>query len=160
MNQIVFLFLILVLAVGLPLFFKVSSSFNYMEGYSNYTLDGAMGNYPEAQTDVLLQDTYKAIGKNEVSNDSASDMWWRYPTFELGSYKQITNNIRYPDNPDDARCTPSNMCYALYHNNNKIGSNYIHPLPPVKPVCGARIGYFSTDENLLSFRSDLSNILY
>ena len=159
MNQIVFLFLILVLTVGMPLFFKVFETFKNSEGYSNYTLDGAMGKFPESQTDVLLQDTYEAIGKNEVSNESANDMWWRYPIFKLGSYKQITNNIRYPNNPDDGRCTPANMCYALYNNKN-LGSNYIQPLPPVNPNCGTRVGYFTTEENLLPFRSDISNILY
>jgi len=153
MNQIAFLFLIIVLAIGLPLFF------NMTEGYSNYTLDGAMGKFPEAQTNVLVQDTYQPIGKNEVSNDSAFNMWWRYPTFELGSYDQITNNIRYPDNPDNARCTPANMCYALYKD-KVLGTNYIEPLPPLNPDCGTRIGYFDTDLNLLPFRTETSNILY
>ena len=46
MNQIVFLFLILVLAIGLPLFFKM---YNSIEGYSNYSLVGAMGDFPKAQ---------------------------------------------------------------------------------------------------------------
>ena len=153
MNQIAFLFLIIILAIGLPLFFKVS------EGYSNYTLEGAMGKFPEAQTNVLVQDTYQPIGKNEVSNESAYNMWWRYPTFELGSYDQITNNVRYPDNPDNARCTPANMCYALYKD-KVIGTNFVEPLPPLNPDCGTRIGYFDTDVNLLPFRTETSNILY
>jgi hypothetical protein len=156
MNQIVFLFLILVLAIGLPLFLKLNNS---IEGYSNYSLAGAMGNFPNAQTEVLVQDTYPPIGKNEISNDTASDIWWHYPTFKVGSYDQITNNIRYPDNPDVGTCTPASMCGALYHD-KKIGSNYIEQLPPVKPDTGTRIGYFTTDENLLPFRTDLPNILY
>ena len=156
MNQTVFLFLILVLAIGLPLFLKLNNS---IEGYSNYSLAGAMGNFPNAQTEVLVQDTYPPIGKNEISNDTASDIWWHYPTFKVGSYDQITNNIRYPDNPDVGTCTPASMCGALYHD-KKIGSNYIEQLPPVKPDTGTRIGYFTTDENLLPFRTDLPNILY
>jgi hypothetical protein len=159
MNQIAFLFLIIVLSIGLPLFFNNSHMFNMIEGYSNYTLEGAMGKFPEAQTNVLVQDTYQPIGKNELSNESAFNMWWRYPTFELGSYDQKTNNIRYPENPDDARCTPANMCYALYKD-KILGSNCIEPLPPVNPDCGTRIGYFDTDVNLLPFRSDEPNILY
>ena len=156
MNQIIFLFLILVLAIGLPLFLKLNNS---IEGYSNYSLAGAMGNFPGAQTEVLVQDTYHPIGKNEISNDTSSDIWWHYPTFKVGSYDQITNNIRYPDNPDVGTCTPASMCGALYHE-KKIGSNYIEQLPPVKPDTGTRIGYFTTDENLLPFRTDLPNILY
>ena len=51
-----------------------------------------MGNFPSAQTEVLVQDTYPAIGKNQISDNMASDIWWHYPIFTLGSYKQITNN--------------------------------------------------------------------
>ena len=157
MNQILFLVLILLLSVGLPLFFKLSNT--NMEGYSNFSLAEAIGNFPDAETKVLVQDTYPSIGKNELSNESAENMWWRYPTFEVGSYAQITNNIRYPNNPDDARCTPANMCYALYKD-KKLGSNYIETLPPVDPKSGTRIGYFTTEDNLLQFRSDIPNILY
>lgn len=156
MNQIIFLFLILVLAIGLPLFLKLNNS---IEGYSNYSLAGAMGNFPDAQTEVLVQDTYPSIGKNEISNETSADMWWHYPTFKVGSYDQITNNIRYPNNPDVGRCTPASMCGALYHE-KKIGSNYVEQLPPVNPISGTRVGYFKTDENLLPFRTDTPNILY
>ena len=159
MNQTVFLFLILVLAIGIPLFFKIYESMKNMEGYSNYTLDGAMGNYPAAQTDILVQDTYPAIGKNELSNNTANDIWKEYPIFELGSYKQITNNIRYPDNPDGGTCTPASMCGALYKNKH-LKSNYIEQLPQLNPDCGTRVGYFDTDISLMPFRTNMQNILY
>ena len=153
MNQIMLLFLILILAVGLPLFFKNS------EGYSNYTLDGAMGNYPAAQNDILVQDTYPAIGKNELSDNTSNDIWKEYPIFELGSYKQITNNIRYPDNPDEGTCMPASMCGALYKNKH-LKSNYVEQLPQLNPDCGTRVGYFDTDINLMPFRTNMQNILY
>lgn len=159
MNQIIFLVVILVLAIGLPLFFKIS---NTMEGYSNYSLAGAMGDFPDAQTKVLVQDTYPPIGKNQISNDTANDIWWYYPTFEVGSYDQITNNIRYPNNPDVGRCTPASMCGALYHQKH-LGSNYIKPLPPVDPNSGTRVGYFDTNVQLvdsLPYRTNMQNILY
>ena len=159
MNQIVFLFLILVLAIGLPLFLKM---YNSIEGYANYSLDGAMGDFPKAQTEVLVQDTFPAIGKNQISNNSASDIWWEYPIFQLGSYKQITNNIRYQDNPDEGTCMPASMCGALYHD-IKAQSNYVKPLPPVNPDCGTRVGYFDTNVQLvdsLPYRTDIANILY
>jgi hypothetical protein len=159
MNQIFFLLLLIILAIGLPLIFNIRY---FLEGYSNYSLDQAMGNIPYAQTQVLVQDTYPPIGKNELSDDDASDIWWHYPVFQLGSYDQITNNIRYPDNPDEGTCMPSSMCGALYHD-KKIGDNYVKPLPPVNPESGTRVGYFTTDEQLvdsLPFRSDMQNILY
>ena len=155
MNQIVFLFVIFVLAIGLPLFLKM---YNSIEGYSNYTLDMTTGNFPTAQTEILVQDTYPAIGKNTISNNTSNDIWKDYPIFELGSYKQITNNIRYPDNPDEGTCMPANMCGALY-NKKKNHTNIITTLPPVK-INGTRINYYNTDVNLLPFRTNITNILY
>lgn len=159
MNKFIFLLLLLIFAIGLPLVFNFSAIY---EGYSNYKLHQSSGDYPNAQTQVLVQDIYPPIGKNEISNNTASDIWQDYPVFQLGSYEQITNNIRYPDNPDDGKCTPASMCGALYHD-KKTGDNYVKPLPPINPDCGTRVGYFTTDEQLidsLPFRTDLQNILY
>ena len=156
MNKFIFLALIIVLALGIPMFFNISAS---LEGYKNYSLGDVTGDYPAAQSSVLLQDTYPAIGKNELSNQSANTMWQRYPIYELGSYDQITNNIRYPNNPDDARCTPANFCYAVYKDKN-IGSNEAKVLPPLDPNAGTRVGYFDTDESLMTFRTNMQNILY
>ena len=159
MNQFAFIFLILVLAVGFPLFFKIKESFQKKEGYSNYTLDGAMGGFPAAQTDVLVQNSYPRINKNGISNNTSNDIWWHYPIFKLGSYAQITNNIRYPNNPDEGTCMPTSMCGALYHEKQER-TNYVKPLPPINPTCGTRVGYFTTNKNLLPFRTDVPNILY
>ena len=159
MNQIVFLLLLIILALGLPLVFNFS---NIYEGYSNYSLDQSSGNFPDAQTQVLVQDTYPPIGKNQLSNNTSNDIWMDYPIFQLGSYEQITNNIRYPDNPDEGTCMPASMCGALYHD-KKTGDNYVKPLPPVNPDCGTRVGYFTTDEQVvtsLPYRTDMQNVLY
>ena len=158
MNQIIFLLMLIILAVGLPLVFNFSPIF---EGYSNYKTNQAMGSYPNAQTEVLVQDTYPPIGKNQISNNTANDIWREYPIFTLGSYEQITNNIRYPDDPDEGTCMPASMCGALYEKKN-LGSNIVNPLPPASNS-GTRVGYFTTDEQLvdsLPFSSDGPNILY
>ena len=150
--------MLIILALGLPLVFNFSS---LVEGYSNYKTGQAMGGYPDAQTQVLVQDTYPPIGKNELSDDTSNDIWKYYPTFTLGSYDQVTNNIRYPRNPDIGRCMPASMCGALYHQKD-LGSNTIKPLPPVS-TSGTRVGYFTTDEQLidsLPYSSDGPNILY
>jgi len=151
MNHLIILFSILVLAVGFPLFFKIKN-----EGFSNFTLEGATG---LEEATILVQDTYPAIGKNQVSNKSANTIWQEYPVFELGSYAQVTNNIRYPVNPDDGKCTPANFCNALYKDKN-VGSNQVTILPPLNPTCGTRVGYFDTGVNLLPYRTDMANILY
>ena len=156
MNQIIFLLMLIILAIALPLFLR------NIEGFSNYKLDQATGNFPDALTRVLVQDNYPPIGKNQISDETSNDMWWHYPIFTLGSYKQITNNIRYPNNPDVGRCTPGSMCGALYHE-KFLGSNYVSPLPPVNSECGTRVGYFTTDEQLITslpYRTNMQNILY
>jgi hypothetical protein len=158
MNKIIYLFLILVfVSICFLLFFKIKTS---TEGYSNFTLDRATGQFPDAQTKILVQDIYPIIGKNELSNNNSENIWWHYPVFELGSFKQITNNIQYPNNPDEGTCMPASMCGALY-NDKKIKNNYTYPLPQINPNCGGtRVGYFDTNTNLLSFRSNSQNILY
>jgi len=159
MNQNLFLFLLIVLAVGLPAVFKIINTY---EGYENYSLVQAMGKVPDSQVKVLVQDTYPAIGVNQISNNTSNDIWWHYPIFKLGSYAQITNNMKYPNNPDEGTCMPGSMCGALYHK-KRIGNNYVTSLPPVKSDYGTRVGYFTTDEQLidsLPFRTDMQNILY
>lgn len=159
MNKIVFLLLLIILALGLPLIFNFS---NIFEGYSNYSLDQSSGSFPNAQTKVLVQDTYPPIGKNQISNNTANDIWMDYPVFQLGSYDQKTNNIRYPDSPDEGTCMPASMCGALYYD-KKTGNNTVEPLPPVNPDCGTRVGYFTTDEQVITslpYRTDMQNILY
>lgn len=145
MNKILFLFTILILAVGLPLFFKATTFVK--ENFSNYTLDGASGTYPSSENNGLVQDIYPRIERKGVSNDGANKIWWHYPIFEVGSYDQITNNIRYPNNPDEGTCMPANLCGTFYKE-KQLKSNYVHTLPPVDENGNTRVGYYTTDVNL------------
>jgi hypothetical protein len=150
--KILIAFLILLIVVSCQPYFS-------QEGFSNYYLGSTDGIYPSSQVDVLVQDTYPITGKNGVSKYGANKMWWHYPIFEVGSYKQITNNLRYPNNPDTGRCMPAELCGTLYKE-KQLKSNYIEPLPPVDPKSGTRVGYFTTNINMLPFRTDVPNILY
>jgi hypothetical protein len=139
-------------------FIFVFSIFSY-KNKEGFTLEQASG---EINSGILVKDIYPPTNSNKLSNYDSSNMWWHYPTFHLGSYEQITNNIKYPNNPDIGRCMPGSMCGALYHSKN-IGSNVINPLPPVGQNCGTRVGYFNANERLITslpFTSDLPNILY
>ena len=151
--------LFLLFFIIIALFYKQILHNLNTEGYSNYYLGSTNGIYPLSQTNVLVQDTYPITGKNGVSNNGSNEIWWRYPIFKVGSYKQITNNIKYPNNPDNGTCMPANFCGALYEDKN-IKSNYTEPLPPVEPTNGTRIGYFNTNINMLPFRTDEPNVLY
>lgn len=165
MAKYIFLIIIIILALGLPLFYNMFNSIKMIENYTSYDttisrgLGGYEGKYPFSETDVLVEDTFPLTGRKGISNNGASNIWWHYPIFELGSYDQITNNIKYPNNPDEGTCMPASMCGALYKE-KQLKTNYITPLPPINPNCGTRVGYFNTDINLLPFRTDVPNILY
>jgi hypothetical protein len=109
-----------------------------LEGYTTYKLDG--GKYPNS-ADMLLEDTYKLNTKN-VNNINVSDEWWRYPRFKVGSFTQITNNLKYPNNPDISSCTPIDVC-GIY-NNYQAKSNISVPLPEADSQ-GRRINYYASN---------------
>ena len=166
-NLYLILVVIIFITIGLPVIYNKLKSIKMIENYQNYDINSAtptglggyQGKYPFSETDVLLEDSYPLTGRKGISNNGAADIWWHYPIFELGSYDQITNNIRYSNNPDEGTCMPASICGALYKE-KQLKTNYIKPLPPINPECGTRVGYFDTNINLLPFRTDMQNILY
>jgi hypothetical protein len=144
-NSLLFLLLVLVLSIYLG---------SFVEGYRNN-----LGLYPESVEKPILND-YPIIDKKSVSNNSASTIWWHYPIFSLGSYKQLTNNLRYWENPDDGQCSRAEFCGALYHN-KQVKSNELYPLPPAEEGEGARVGYYRSEPNYLAYSiPNNENILY
>jgi hypothetical protein len=160
MNKYIFLLTIIILGLGLPMGYKILTR-KQIETYRNCSSKSnpVILDNSNIESTILVADTFPWTGRNGISNNDAASIWWHYPIFELGSYDQITNNIRYPNNPDEGTCMPASMCGALYKK-KQLKTNYIKPLPPVNPDCGTRIGYFTTDINLLPFRTDVPNILY
>lgn len=157
---IIALLLIILVVSSLSMNTNVEGFINNYESCCNALGSGDNTYTPKDPTgDLLLKDTYPLKEKIGVSNDTANKIWWHYPTFEVGSYAQITNNIKYPNNPDIGRCTATEFCGSIYDEYQKK-TNYIEPLPPINPECGTRVGYFSTGINLLPYRNDTQNILY
>lgn len=144
------LFLIFVFIVLFAFISTLSTNF-YIKAHE-FEQEGFLamtpGQYPEADDKPLLTDTYPFIGKNTVSDSSSYDHWWHYPIFSLGSYAQITNNLRYRRNPDDGTCIRPGFCGALYKS-IKNKTNISQPLPPVPNGCGqTRVNYYNTPYNL------------
>lgn len=142
---LIFLFVIL---ASIAFFPKVVDGFKNSLTTDLVNMDlGA--SFPECQNIALLNKEFPVIHTNMVSNKMYSDIWWEYPSFGVGSYKQITNNIRYPNNPDNGKAVRAEFSNAFYKN-KKNKSNYSVPLGPV-PLSAdkLRVGYYNTKNNLL-----------
>jgi len=167
MNQNVLLGLIVILAVGIPFCLSSLQKTNYsmIENYTNLgTSPVPSHNYKQPKlfpkNDVLLQDSFPLTGRNGVSNDQGSKIWWHYPIFEVGSYDQITNNLKFSNNPDTGRCMPADVCGTLYKE-YQTQNNYVFSQPPVKPKCGTRVNYsYTPTASFLPYRAKTANILY
>ena len=137
-------------------YLAVCCIFNVKNGFTTYDLATA-GHYPKADDVPLLTDSYQYTGRKKVSNNNYNDIWWHYPIFREGSYEQITNNLRYYNNPDEGTCIGAEFCGALYKE-KKNKSNLIYPLPPVANGEGARVNYYRSDPNILLQPSDTTMI--
>ena len=105
-----------------------------------------------------LLDDYPHKKNTGVSNIVTEDVWQEYPIYQVGSYDQTTNNLKYIRNPDEGRCTRIEFCNTLY-DDKKIPSNSVYPLAAVPNEPGKRVGYYRTPFNLLTFENK-DNVLY
>ena len=152
-GSIIFLIGILAVSLYLAPFIKK------LEGFSGLYDLSTPGTFPKSVDQAILDD-FPLIGKNETSNNNYSNIWSNYPVLPLASFEQITNNLRYHENPDEGTCVRADFCGALYKN-KKVPSNVVNPLPPAEEGCGARVGYFRTEPNELYFSIPTNeNILY
>lgn len=149
MCGLIILLIILVSGLFLSPFVKNLEGFNLKNP----------GDYPVSVTKAILND-YPQIGSNVVSKDNYSDIWYNYPVFSVGSYEQITNNLKYYKNPDNGTCRNADFCGAFYHD-KKNASNIITPLKEAEEGEGARVNYYRTEPNKLYFSIPTNeNILY
>lgn len=111
-------------------------------GFVPYSTEGFVPLLP-ASTDSSshLLDYYPNLDPTgKLGDKGASQLWQEYPIFKVGSYAQMTNNIRYPKNPDVGQCRPESMCNVLYGDRQEM------PEPDVPPVEGkVRVGFYNTD---------------
>ena len=142
MNNKLLLFFILIASLAIPIFFKVTEPFSLGNLLGGNLLGGNHSRENQSQ-DLLLQDTFPTTGSGSVSDKQSADVWWKYPIFKVGSYAQITNNIKYPRNPDTGRCMRIEMCDTLYENRENK-TNVVVPYPPVESSNSTRVGYFNS----------------
>ena len=139
---LVFLLILLLIILNFP---KIKQGFQSISDLGNLNMGAE---FPECQNIALLNKEYPVIHKNRVSDKNYSDIWWEYPIFSEGSYAQITNNIRYPNNPDNGTAIGAEFSNAFYKN-KKHKTNYSKPLGPVPFSSGMRVGYYRTKDDLI-----------
>jgi hypothetical protein len=132
------LIIVLIIIIFLPLATIPPSSCKCRESFENID-----------STETHLLNSYPVNKRKIVDSDNYSHNWIYYPIFPLGSFEQITNNLKYYKNPDNGLCAPAEFCGDFYHDINiKPNINIINPLPPVSDDPGIRIGYYRTKEDL------------
>jgi len=135
--------IILLTVIIISVIYYYYSQSKKTEGYTNI-----LANYPASDNKPILN-SYKFTGRNTVNRNNYNNIWWHYPIFSLGSYAQITNNLKYRKNPDDGSCITADFCGPLYKD-NKVKSNVAKPLPPAPKITpnSVRVNYFTTNNNL------------
>jgi hypothetical protein len=153
------LFLMVILIGGLALAPYLAS----VEGYENKSQVSLLpGIYPDT-VDKPILDSFPLTGKTSaLSNTDKSNS--DTTIFGLGSYAQITNNMKYVQNPDNGSCTPAMFCNLLYKNidlKKEHETNVITALKPATEGAGARVNYYRSSPNTLFFSIPTNeNILY
>ena len=156
-KETIFFFLFFFLIVTGALYQSYNKA---QEGMANHNYDCTLGEYPKSLDGPILPNSdFPHSGSKTTSTCSAPMIWRNYPQFEVGSYAQETNNIRYPPNPDQGTCTPADFCGALYKN-REHKSNVVKPLGPVGKGTHPRVNYYRADtQNMLPYYNE-GNIQY
>jgi len=117
--------------------------------YSSPSSLDESGAFPGAVTTVLLADTYPTTTRNESGNSDYKDVYTQYPQFSVRNTQNITNNIRYPQNPEIGKAIPAEFNNTFYKTKSQ-GNNYADMLPPAPLVSAnsVRVNYFTTPVNL------------
>jgi hypothetical protein len=148
------------------LFFAIVSSITIvqnkkLEGFDSggsSSFPGVLGKYPASENGGILDGgIYPAKGEIIIGQNQEQNLWKYYPVYEVGSYEQKTNNVRYAKNPDIGKCTPAEFCGTFYKSADLVPPNMSIPLDPTPPSEGpdnARVNYYWTPDNFQYFTTN------
>jgi len=91
------------------------SIYSQKEGYENVDHPLLLGDYG-SNGRLLPNDMYPSKNPVKVTDKSVFERGISkyYPAVEVGSYDQVTNNVRYPPLPEYGDCTPTEFCGSFY----------------------------------------------
>lgn len=117
--------------------------FEKYQNLKNWSPSSAYGD------NYLLKDVYP-ISNNPVSTRTYSQQWKNYPIFNIPSYTQMTNNLKYFKNPSIANSSPEDFLDTFYNNKTNL-SNIVKPgeIKPIVTQGNPRIGYWNTKVDVL-----------
>ena len=124
---------------------SVAFSLNEGFGNSNYKMPRTDGEFPGSFTDPLLKGQFDVAENAGVSSTGNGDFWKIHAVVpDIGSFDQTTNNVKYPNSPDNGLCTPSIMCDGLYKRSPRQNTGSVKQLPEVAECDGSvRINYYN-----------------
>jgi hypothetical protein len=99
--------------------------------------------------DILLKNDFPLTKNQNLTTNSASDVWKDKPVFKLGSFSQITNNLKYFRNPDIGDCSPEEFCGSLYKDKNHPRNTADWLTPVSTAPSEIRVNYYNTQPNLV-----------
>jgi hypothetical protein len=104
------------------------------------------GDYPKSEEYPILSPGYTYTGNKQLSDVTYADIWQDYPAYPVGSYAQMTNNLKYWKSPDNGLCVRANFCDTLYKD-KEVPSNIISALGPAPvPNKGqVRVNYYVSE---------------
>ena len=120
MHDLLFLFLILFVALLVGQLLPASWSPGHVaaEAFENRVPLLPAG-YPQEQpqgsnNNNIVTPPFPPGDMDPAHWKSVGDNWFHEPVYALGSYAQVTNNVRYPSSPDNGSCTPPSFCGSFY----------------------------------------------
>ena len=135
-----YLSIVMIMVIGTIIICSLNDKYNF-ETYQNINSLG--------DDNYLLKGVYP-INNNPVSNQTYSREWKNYPIFNIPSYSQMTNNLRYFKNPNIAISSPEDFLDTFYNNKSNI-SNIVKPgaIKPIVTQGNPRVGYWNTKVDVL-----------
>lgn len=130
----------MVMIIGSIIIYLVNNKYNF-EAYQNLnSLD---------EDNYLLKGVYP-ISNNPISTQTYSREWKNYPKFNIPSYSQMTNNLRYFKNPNIANSSPEDFLDTFYNKKSNL-SNIVKPgeIKPIVTQGKPRVGYWNTKVDVL-----------